>query len=52
MVKAIEICKDIADLDENEIKTIQHFIPTLINVIDADLHRFSFRNLISVISSF
>ena len=52
MVKAIEACKDISALDETDMNIISKFIPMLINVIDADLHRFSFRNLISIVSSF
>ena len=52
MVKAIENCKNISVLDYSDFEIIHRFIPKLINVIDADLHRFSFRNIISIISSF
>ena len=38
--------------DEESLEKIKLFIPQLINSIDADLHRFKFRNVINVLMSF
>ena len=39
-------------LDETQLKLVQETMPSLIDSIDKDLHRFKFRNLINMILSF